>query len=133
MCTYILISHLSLSLQVATKLIKIFPLASNRKRADTITNEISRYIFQLPVTPAAGCCLYSYSGNNTHQAHNNDIGKASLQFYNVSSMQAYNYTTIRINLLFPISMMTTWSELQCCLRSSSHTVRCSNVSFLKWD
>ena len=36
------------------------------------------------------------------------------------------------HLLFPMSMMTIL-ELECCLASSSHVVRCSNVSRLKME
>ena len=34
------------------------------------------------------------------------------------------------DLLFPMSMMTMF-ELECCLASSNHVVRCSNVSRLE--
>ena len=47
-----------------------------------------------------------------------------LDGYCVPHPQAY--------LLFPMSMMTMF-ELECCLASSSHVVRCSNVSFLKTE
>ena len=36
------------------------------------------------------------------------------------------------HLLFPMSMMTIL-ELECCLASSSHVVRCSNVSRLQME